>query len=120
MSYSVSMENAATHYYHVVLHCKKIAGETQDFKMCAWTPGYYQIIDFAKAVENFHATDAAGKDIQWEKSSANTARWACAPIRSTKRGNMGSNSPIWRRVFSPYPFIAASISPILRWSMLTA
>ena len=74
MSYSVSMENAATHYYHVVLHCKNITGATQDFKMCAWTPGYYQIIDFAKAVENFHVTDAAGKDIQWEKLSGNTWR----------------------------------------------
>jgi predicted metalloprotease with PDZ domain len=77
ISFSVSMENAATHYYHVVLNYKNIQGETQDFKMCAWTPGYYQIMDFARAVENFHAADAAGKDILWEKPSANTWRVHC-------------------------------------------
>jgi predicted metalloprotease with PDZ domain len=74
LSFIVSMENAREHYYHVVLHCKNIHAETQDFKMCAWTPGYYQILDFEKAVENFRVTDAAGKDIQWVKLSKNIWR----------------------------------------------
>ena len=74
MSFTVSMENAAAHEYHVVLTCKKLDGTTQDFKMCAWTPGYYQIIDFAKPVENFRVTDVAGKDMQWEKPSPNIWR----------------------------------------------
>src|SRR6478672_8191705 len=70
MHYTVSMEDAANQYYHVVLDCKSKAS-TLDFKMCAWTPGYYQILDYAKAVENFDVTDASGKAIKWEKSSAN-------------------------------------------------
>ncbi|WP_158638314.1 M61 family metallopeptidase [Panacibacter ginsenosidivorans] len=69
MQYTVSMEDAANQYYHVVLECKTKAA-TLDFKMCAWTPGYYQILDYAKAVENFDVTDAAGKPIKWEKPSA--------------------------------------------------
>ena len=77
------MENAHEHYYHVVLHCKNIHGETQDFKMCAWTPGYYQILDFAKAVENFRVTDAAGEDIQWEKLSKNIWR-----VHNNKKGTI--------------------------------
>jgi len=77
------MENAHEHYYHVVLHCKSVLGETQDFKMCAWTPGYYQILDFAKAVENFRVTDAAGKDIQWEKLSKNIWR-----VHNNKEGTI--------------------------------
>ena len=80
------MENAHEHYYHVVLHCKSVLGETQDFKMCAWTPGYYQILDFAKAVENFRVTDAAGKDIQWEKLSKNIWR-----VHNNKEGTIVLN-----------------------------
>ena len=83
LSFIVSMENAHEHYYHVVLHCKNIHGETQDFKMCAWTPGYYQILDFAKAVENFRVTDAAGEDIQWEKLSKNIWR-----VHNNKKGTI--------------------------------
>lgn len=82
MSFIVSMENASTHYYHVELHCKNIHGEDQEFKMCAWTPGYYQILDFAKAVENFRVTDGTGKDIQWEKPSKNIWRVHSNNVRS--------------------------------------
>lgn len=70
MHYSVSMENAATQYYHVVLECKT-KSPILAFKMCAWTPGYYQILDYAKAIENFDVTDAEGKTVRWEKPSAN-------------------------------------------------
>jgi predicted metalloprotease with PDZ domain len=83
MSYTVSMEKVAEHYYHVVLNCKNVKGETQDFKICAWTPGYYQIMDFAKAVENFQATDAAGKNIEWEKPSKNIWR-----VHNNKAGSV--------------------------------
>jgi len=73
MQYTVSMENAAAQYYHVVLECTTKAA-ILDFKMCAWTPGYYQIIDYAKAVENFDVRDASGKTIKWEKPSKNIWR----------------------------------------------
>ena len=74
ISYVVTMEDPATHYYHVSLTYKNIKKETLDFKMCAWTPGYYQIIDFAKAVENFHVADTKGKEIQFEKAAENIWR----------------------------------------------
>jgi predicted metalloprotease with PDZ domain len=71
MSYVVSMDNPASQYYHVQLTYKNIPKDDPDLKMCAWTPGYYEIIDFEKAVENFHATDETGKEIKWEKPSSN-------------------------------------------------
>jgi len=35
MSFTVSMEQPTTHYYHVVFKCEGLKGETQDFKMPA-------------------------------------------------------------------------------------
>jgi hypothetical protein len=43
MQYAVSMEKATDQLYHVDL-INKTPGKTLDFKMCAWTPGYYQIL----------------------------------------------------------------------------
>jgi len=72
MQYSVSMENAANHYYHVELQCTDKA-PSLDFKMCVWTPGYYQILNFAGAVENFSAS-ANGRSLKWEKTQNSTWR----------------------------------------------
>jgi predicted metalloprotease with PDZ domain len=66
MQYTVSMENAAAHLYHVEL-TNHTPGKTLDFKMCAWTPGYYQILDFAGAVQDFKVTDNKGGVLNWEK-----------------------------------------------------
>ncbi|WDF80397.1 PDZ domain-containing protein [Mucilaginibacter sp. KACC 22773] len=73
MQYAVSMEKAADHLYHVEL-TNKTPGKTLDFKMCAWTPGYYQLIDFAAAVQNFKVTDSKGVNLKWQKASENTWR----------------------------------------------
>jgi predicted metalloprotease with PDZ domain len=73
MQYAVSMEKAADHFYHVEL-TSKAQGKTLDFKMCAWTPGYYQLLDFAGVVQNFNVTDAKGTELKWEKSSKNVWR----------------------------------------------
>jgi predicted metalloprotease with PDZ domain len=72
MAFTVSMEQPHTHYYHVVFRCEGLEGETQDFKMPAWTPGYYRIMDYAKNVLNFQATDEAGSPLAWMKTSKNT------------------------------------------------
>ena len=72
MEFTVSMEEPATHSYHVVLHCEGVKNNVQDFKLPAWTPGYYQILDFAKDIANFSATDGKGKSISWEKANLNT------------------------------------------------
>ncbi|MDN3582684.1 M61 family metallopeptidase [Mucilaginibacter flavus] len=70
MQYAVSMENAAAHLYHVEL-TNTTPGNTLDLKMCAWTPGYYQILDFAGAVQDFTVTDKDGAALKWNKPSKN-------------------------------------------------
>ena len=74
MSYTVSMDRPWTHYYHVEFFCEGIRGETIDFRMPDWTPGYYMILDLAKYVTNFHAEDGNENVLQWEKVSKNTWR----------------------------------------------
>jgi len=82
MSFTVSMDRPNTHYYHVVFKCEGLKGETQDFKMPAWTPGYYQIMDYARNVLNFRAEDGAGKPLPWEKIAKNTWRVKSAKAAS--------------------------------------
>ncbi|MCJ7587061.1 MAG: PDZ domain-containing protein [Candidatus Aminicenantes bacterium] len=74
MAFTVSMDNPASHMFHVVLRCTGLKGETQDFKMPVWMPGYYGIIDYAGNVQDFRAIDGSGKPLELEKSSANTWR----------------------------------------------
>lgn len=74
MAFTVSMEAPNTHYYHVLFQCNEIKGETLDFKMPSWTPGYYWIENFAKNVLNFRAEDGKGAALAWQKTSKNTWR----------------------------------------------
>ncbi|MET3498997.1 putative metalloprotease with PDZ domain [Mucilaginibacter rubeus] len=71
MQYSVSMEKAADHMYHVEL-TNKTHLKTLDFKMCVWTPGYYQLINFAGAVQNFTVADAKGNSLKFDKPTKDT------------------------------------------------
>ncbi|WP_433765774.1 M61 family metallopeptidase [Flavobacterium ginsenosidimutans] len=55
LQYVVSMPNPENHYFHVELHCSGWQDETIDFKMPNWMPGYYQLMNYSKMVENFTA-----------------------------------------------------------------
>jgi predicted metalloprotease with PDZ domain len=72
MDFTVSMENPHTHYYHVVFRCQGLIGDTLDFKLPVWTPGYYLIMDYSKNVLNFQAEDGSGNPLQWFKMTKNT------------------------------------------------
>lgn len=71
LSITVSMERPSTHYFHVVFRAEGLRGETQEFKLPAWTPGYYQIMDYARNVKDFRAEDGAGRPLAWEKTAKN-------------------------------------------------
>jgi predicted metalloprotease with PDZ domain len=72
MAISLSMEHPATHYYHVVFRTEGLKGDTQDFKLPAWTPGYYRIMDYSKNLVNFRSSDDAGHLLDWSKTAKNT------------------------------------------------
>jgi len=69
--FTVSMENPANHTFHVVMECKVGQQETVILKMPAWSPGYYQIMNFADAVDNLEAKDEAGNALKFEKKGKN-------------------------------------------------
>jgi len=77
-SFQVAMPRAAEHIVHVTLRCESLPGEFQDFKMPAWMPGYYRLIDYARNVSGFRAQDGAGRPLPWEKVARNTWRVATA------------------------------------------
>jgi predicted metalloprotease with PDZ domain len=72
MAITLSMERPATHYYHVVFHTEGLKGDSLDFKLPAWTPGYYRIMDYSKNLVNFRASDGAGRALAWSKTVKNT------------------------------------------------
>jgi len=74
MAFTVSMDRPGTHYFHVELRCLGLRGESQDFKLPAWTPGYYLIMDYARNILDFRAVDGAGKPLAWEKTAKNAWR----------------------------------------------
>lgn len=74
ISYKVTMPQPANHLFHVTLRATGLRGEFHDFKIPAWAPGYYRLLDFEKYVSNFHAADAAGRALPFERSGRNAWR----------------------------------------------
>ena len=69
--FALSFSDAATHTVHVTMHCKTDGSDSIIFKMPQWTPGYYQIMNYANNVIHFHA--AGDKDsLAWRKANINT------------------------------------------------
>ena len=84
LQYTVSMPKPATHYYHVELFCRGWSKDTIDFKMPKWMPGYYQIMNYAKAVENFSAKDNKSKRVLVKNLNDNTWQIAVTKNKSFK------------------------------------
>src|SRR5690349_24624109 len=74
LTFSVSMVNPAAHAFHVHLRAEGLDGSLVDFKMPQWSTGYYRIQNYSRYVSNFHASDAAGHSLSWEKTARNTWR----------------------------------------------
>ncbi|NOT74227.1 MAG: M61 family metallopeptidase [Cyclobacteriaceae bacterium] len=74
INYTVSVPQPATHKYHVELRTQGWNKDTLVLKMPKWMPGYYQIMDYAKSVENILIKDEKGKDFSFQRVSDNTLR----------------------------------------------
>src|ERR1700683_3033191 len=72
MAITLSMDRPATHYYHVVFDTQGLKGDALEFKLPAWTPGYYRIMDYSKNLVNFRANDGTGHALEWSKVAKNT------------------------------------------------
>lgn len=69
--YTLSMERPNLHYFHVVMRTDGLPGTSTEFRMPAWSPGYYKIVDYAGNLINFRAIDGNGRPLPWEKTAKN-------------------------------------------------
>jgi predicted metalloprotease with PDZ domain len=70
----ITIPKPESHKYHVELQTEGWNVDTLSLKLPKWTPGYYQIMDYAKALENIALKDDKGSNISFEKVSDNTLR----------------------------------------------
>jgi len=68
IAFTVSAPDAASHLFHVVMRCDNLPAGQAEFRMPAWTPGYYGLFDFAGNVRNFSAADGSGRTLTWQKT----------------------------------------------------
>jgi predicted metalloprotease with PDZ domain len=71
-----------------------LRGETRDFKMPVWTPGFYRVMDYAKDVRDFRAEDGTGRALAWEKVAGNTWRVVTGNAAAIVL-NYDVEAPVW-------------------------
>ena len=78
ISFTVAMPRPHTHLLEVDVAIKRTASGPQEERliMPVWTPGSYMVREFARHVQDFAATDAAGQPLKWEKTNKDTWRIA--------------------------------------------
>ncbi|PZR37696.1 MAG: peptidase M61 [Azospira oryzae] len=72
IDFTLRITDPSSQIYHVAMVASGFKEEVLEFKMSVWTPGYYQIMNYAKYVSAFKATDNAGKPLKWELVNKNT------------------------------------------------
>jgi len=73
LEYALTLQNPNANLLHVELTIPA-AGKFVDFALPAWAPGSYTITNYAKYVQEFSATDAAGKNLVFAKIDKQTWR----------------------------------------------
>jgi len=76
LHFTVSMENPAAHYFHVSFRCSNLKTDSLKLYMPAWSPGYYQLLNYAKNVERFSVVNENGNALPWYE--AKPGNWLIA------------------------------------------
>jgi predicted metalloprotease with PDZ domain len=69
--YELRMENPANHYFQVDFFLKDYKADEIEVKMPVWAPGSYLVREFSKNVNQVHAYDENGKELQVIKKTKN-------------------------------------------------
>ena len=75
-SYAVAFPHPYTHLFEVTATFENVTGPQLDVLLPTWTPGSYLQREYARNVQDFRATDAAGQTLAWDK--ADKATWRIA------------------------------------------
>ncbi|HEY0895510.1 MAG TPA: hypothetical protein VGE15_03075, partial [Sphingobacteriaceae bacterium] len=80
LHYVISFPDPDSHTYQVELQLNNWTADTIRLKMPRWMPGYYQLIDYAKSVENMKAGVEDGNTIPVTKVGDHT--WVLTGVRN--------------------------------------
>lgn len=78
LEYQLILENPNAHFLRVNLSVP-VNAKSSDFSLPAWAPGSYQIVNYAKYVQDFSARDEANRSLAFEKIDKQTWRVNAAP-----------------------------------------
>lgn len=76
----VSVPDPSSHAYHVTMHAAKWNKDTLLLKLPKWTPGYYQLMNYAGDVQAITAADTKGNHLSLEQINTNT--WRITGVRN--------------------------------------
>ena len=71
VSFVVTMHNPEEHRFQVTMHLDKLPADSIDLCLPAWTPGYYQLMSYARNLGDFAVTD---RGVRWIKPDSATWR----------------------------------------------
>src|ERR1700704_3859735 len=78
VAFTVSLPRPHTHLLDIEMSIKHGPGEPvaneETLVMPVWTPGSYLIREFERQVQDFAATDAAGRPLSWGKGNQDSWR----------------------------------------------
>jgi predicted metalloprotease with PDZ domain len=82
IAFTVAMPKPYTHLFEVEVRIRNDSTpREQTLLLPVWTPGSYLIREFERHVQDFAATDAAGRPLVWEKINKNSWRVATGGAR---------------------------------------
>lgn len=99
VQFTVDMTQPESHEFKVTLSANVSPEAYIDFALPAWSPGYYQIMDFGKNVTTFQPKNASNESLRWVKFGDNTWRVYTAFTNTLK---------IEYNVVTPRAFVAAA------------
>ncbi len=73
IAYRIEVSEPASHLYDIELDVDGVRGATLLLQMPVWSPGRYAKMDFARNVQEFRVTNAAGRPLSWDKTDG--SRW---------------------------------------------
>lgn len=76
IEYRVAFPAPHTHLFEVTMKVGRATGATLDLQLPVWTPGSYLVREYARHVQDFRASDGAGRPLRWEKIDKATWRVA--------------------------------------------
>src|SRR5438552_9011921 len=67
IDYTIGWERPNAHLFGISIQAPVDGARSLDFALPNWRPGLYAIQNYARNVQEFSATDEAGKPLSWNK-----------------------------------------------------